>query len=379
MTMHRAYALERKLAISTARTAAKLCERVRQQINNHQQQQTAPAANDDVITKIDQSPVTVADFGAQAVICRALEATFPNDPVVAEEDASELRTGGMADRLDEVTRYVQGAIDSDDDDTNSNAIVTPTQVANWIDRGNSTEYSERFWTLDPIDGTKGFLRPNGQYAVALSLVEKGEVKVGVLACPAFTMEGCEGDDSSTGWLFVAVQGQGAYRISLAGNDSFSVGEDATEIPLQVCSSNPETTTINSTINNNPATTMRFVESVEASHGDQRRQCQIAKAVGITSDNSLRMDSQAKYAAVAAGSAALYLRLPSPEQPDRKECIWDHAAGVVIVEEAGGKVTDMRGEKLDVTKGARLENNRGVVCSSGFLLHEKVIEALKHVC
>ena len=140
-----------------------------------------------------------------------------------------------------------------------------------------------------------------------------------------------------------------------------------EIPIRVCD--------NAIVSANKQT-LRFVESVESAHGDQRRQGEIAKAVGITEpENSLRMDSQAKYAAIATGSAALYLRLPSPQQPDRRECIWDHAAGVIIVEEAGGCVTDLYGKKLDFMVGARLENNQGIVVSNGDM-HDRVLEALR---
>ena len=60
--------------------------------------------------------------------------------------------------------------------------ATPETLCHWIDAGNGA-VKQRFWTLDPIDGTKGFLR-NDQYAVALALIEDGEVKVGALACPA---------------------------------------------------------------------------------------------------------------------------------------------------------------------------------------------------
>ena len=87
-----------------------------------------------------------------------------------------------------------------------------------------------------------------------------------------------------------------------------------------------------------------------------------------------MDSQAKYGAVARGDAALYLRLPSPKSPDYREKIWDHAAGTIIVEEAGGKVTDMFGKPLDFTSGRKMENNRGIVASCG-LIHERIIQAL----
>ena len=89
---------------------------------------------------------------------------------------------------------------------------------------------------------------------------------------------------------------------------------------------------------------------------------------------MRMDSQAKYAAVARGDAVLYLRLPSGN-PDRyAEKIWDHAAGALVVEEAGGIVTDMHGKPLDFGKAERLHDNQGVVVSNG-AIHDDVIAAL----
>jgi 3'(2'), 5'-bisphosphate nucleotidase len=56
--------------------------------------------------------------------------------------------------------------------------VTAEQVCNWIDH-NRVDPGRCFWTLDPIDGTKGFLRGE-QYVVALALVVDGQVQIGVL-------------------------------------------------------------------------------------------------------------------------------------------------------------------------------------------------------
>jgi 3'(2'), 5'-bisphosphate nucleotidase len=89
---------------------------------------------------------------------------------------------------------------------------------------------------------------------------------------------------------------------------------------------------------------------------------------------VRLDSQAKYGVVARGDAAIYLRIPSPKQPDYREKIWDHAAGALIVEEAGGRVTDALGADLDFSRGRRLENNRGIVASNGYL-HAAVLDAV----
>ena len=65
----------------------------------------------------------------------------------------------------------------------------------------------RFWTLDPIDGTKGFLRGE-QYAVALALIEDGEVVLGILGCPNLTKD-LKNPDGAQGLIFSAVKGQGA--------------------------------------------------------------------------------------------------------------------------------------------------------------------------
>ncbi|MGB3237244.1 MAG: 3'(2'),5'-bisphosphate nucleotidase [Geitlerinemataceae cyanobacterium] len=315
------YEKEKQIAIDAVIAAAKLCQRVRQSI---------PAA----IEKSDKSPVTVADYGSQALICKAISDAFADDPIVAEEDAAALSQPDMAERLNQVAEYVK-ELQPD---------ATPENVTSWIDRGNGT-VSDRYWTLDPIDGTKGFLRQD-QYAVALALIEGGDIKVGVLACPALPMANGE-----MGTLFVAVRGEGAYQAPL------STGELQ---PIRVASMDD-------------SDSCRFVESVESGHGDLARQASIAQAVGITAP-SLRMDSQAKYGAVASGQALLYLRLPSPKTPDYREKIWDHAAGAIVVEEAGGCVTDMYGKPLDFSQGAKMVDNQGVVVSNG-VIHDKVIAAL----
>ncbi|MDY6936461.1 MAG: 3'(2'),5'-bisphosphate nucleotidase [Cyanobacteriota bacterium] len=315
------YEKEKQVAIDAAIAAAKLCQQVRLAI---------PAA----MEKTDKSPVTVADYGAQALICKAVGDIFGDDPIVAEEDAADLSTPEMAPQLAKVTDYVKELIPD----------ATPEAVKSWIDRGNG-KVGPRYWTLDPIDGTKGFLRQD-QYAVALALVESGEVKVGVLACPAMPLENGE-----SGVLYVAVRGEGSFMAPLSGGDFQQI---------RVADSGD-------------AANLRFVESVESGHGDQSRQSAVAQAVGITA-SSLRMDSQAKYGAVASGQAVLYLRLPSPKSPNYREKIWDHAAGTIVVEEAGGRITDMHGKPLDFSLGAKFANNQGVVVSNGEI-HEKVLAAL----
>lgn len=66
------------------------------------------------------------------------------------------------------------------------------------------------WTLDPIDGTKGFLR-GGQYAVCLALIVDGKVVLGVIGCPNLPVES-DYPDGPKGCIFVAVKGQGAEQV-----------------------------------------------------------------------------------------------------------------------------------------------------------------------
>jgi 3'(2'), 5'-bisphosphate nucleotidase len=171
------------------------------------------------------------------------------------------------------------------------------------------------------------------------------VVLGVLACPNLPMEG------GAGALLVACRGEGARIVPLAGSD-----DRGREIRV----SDVADTRL-----------ARFCESVESGHSDHGHSVKIAGLLGITRPG-VRMDSQAKYAAVARGDAEVYLRLPT--RADYREKIWDHAAGLVIVEEAGGKVTDIAGAALDFTCGTTLAKNRGVVATNG-TLHGEVVRAV----
>ena len=94
-------------------------------------------------------------------------------------------------------------------------------------------------------------------------------------------------------------------------------------------------------------------------------------MGVTAQ-PVRIDSQCKYAVVARGEAEAYLRLPRDDV--YREKIWDHAAGVLCVTEAGGRVTDVLGRDLDFARGYRLEGNRGVAVANG-PLHTPLVEAM----
>jgi 3'(2'), 5'-bisphosphate nucleotidase len=90
-----------------------------------------------------------------------------------------------------------------------------------------------------------------------------------------------------------------------------------------------------------------------------------------------LDSQAKYLLLAAGKGDLLLRLLSPRAPDYREKVWDQAAGAIVVEEAGGLITDLDGKALDFTRGRLLTENRGILASNG-RLHQDALAALRTV-
>ena len=152
------------------------------------------------VEKTDGSPVTVADFGAQAFFCEALGEAFPKDAIVAEEDSQKLR--GNPELMQRVTGYVNSFTEG--------SLSTQT-VCKLIDRGGG-EAGKRFWALDPIDGTKEFLQ-GGPYAIALALIVEGEVKLGVLGCPNLRQK-WDDPQAQRGCLFVAERGERGVGLYL---------------------------------------------------------------------------------------------------------------------------------------------------------------------
>lgn len=319
---------KKQIAIEAVLKAGKLCQQVQDEM-----------VSTDAIQKTDRSPVTVADFGSQALICKAIGDAFPEDIIVAEEDAQSLKQNPTL--LKRVTDYVNQFVVSE---TQQQGNFTSQNVCKWIDSGNG-EIGNSFWTLDPIDGTKGFLR-NDQYAIALAWIVDGKVQLGVLGCPNLPHH-LDVPNPERGCLFVAVRGEGTTIYTTKGEllGKARVSEDAS----------------------------RLAESFESTHGDRNTHTIIANKLGLNQP-PLQIDSQAKYGVVARGEASLYIRLPNPAYPDYRECIWDHAAGLIVVEEAGGKVTDANGKLLDFLSGRRMTDNRGVVATNG-TLHEQVLSVI----
>ncbi len=326
------YHRELQVALQAVLQASRLCREI-----------SADISSAGVIKKKDSSPVTIADFGAQTIINTELLDAFPSDGIIGEEDSSKLQSvpelkTGVLKRI----RNIQPGL-------------SEKAVIDALDAGKSSGgKSGRYWTVDPIDGTKGFLRGD-QYVVAIGLIVDGRVVLGVLGCPNLPADlSSKSRDSGPvrGVIVYAIYGEGSYMRGY-NNDS----------PIRIHVSDIAKT--------NDAW---FTESVEPAHSAHGKSKEIAEILGITKQ-PLRIDSQAKYAAVARGDSPIYLRIPKNEE--YKECIWDHAAGSIIVEEASGRVTDIYGNKLDFSKGRKLTANTGIVASNG-LLHDAVIDAVKRI-
>ncbi len=323
------YENELKFAIEAVKVAAELCRRI-------QVEMVLPA-----VTKSDRSPVTVADFASQALVAKMHRDAFPNVPLVGEEDSAVLRSPEGAYTLASVWRYVQSEYPD----------VSESEVCDWIDWG-AGEPRDTFWTLDPIDGTKGFLRGD-QYVVALALVKNGRVVLGALGCPNLSVEMLP-DMGGVGSVAYAARGHGAWSLSLSGGEPQRIRVSEIEDPRQA----------------------RMLRSFESSHTDPVKIENLEGELGLEVE-AVKMDSQAKYGLLAAGHGEFIFRLLSPSQPGYEEKIWDQAAGSILVEEAGGRVTDLKGARLDFSRGRTLINNLGVLASNGSL-HNTALEAIKAV-
>ena len=308
------------------RIVAEVCELTRRV-------QDEIVAAGDALTKGDRSPVTVADLAAQIVVSERLKEAFPSDPLLAEEDSAAL-----ADEPATAQKVHEQALLHLPEITTNNMVEA-------LDRGDHAGDGDRYWVLDPIDGTKGFLRGD-QYAVALALVDGGEVVVGALGCPNLPTP----DSEESGWIFSAVRGSGTTGRLLAADASRTVAVDDIF----------------------DASRAVICESVVAAHAAHSVQGRIAERLGIDTA-PYRIDSQCKYAVVARGEASIYLRLP--RDTTYREKVWDHAAGSIVVEEAGGRVTDLDGEDLDFSHGRLLGNHRGIVCTNS-AIHDQVLAACR---
>jgi len=283
---------------------------------------------DDILTKTDSSPVTIADFAAQTVINSTLS-KYLQQPVsmISEEEGANLTDEKT---LESVISFIKGTLD----------ISSHSQLKATVDFGKSSQKTEKFWTLDPIDGTKGFIRGQ-QYAISLAFVEKKEIQLGILGCPNLDPDLSRNPEN--------INNEGSLLFATRNHGTWSTDIDDPWSNLKPVTSSPEL----------PLEELRLCESVESAHSKHSVTKRILDFHNMKQD-SIKLDSQVKYAVVARGQGHIYLRIPTSDH--YKEKIWDHAAGCIIAEEAGLIVSDIYGKKLDFNCGDELKRNSGIVCA-----------------
>lgn len=346
---------ELEAAVKAVRLASHLCDNVQSQLRESEKME-----------KGDSSPVTVADYGAQVLTSWSLQRSLPGMEfkMIAEEDSDDLRVPEGAAMLRRITDLVNHTLSECEKDA---PLLTPEDVIDLIDAGRSDGGNTgRHWVLDPIDGTRGFVSMR-QYAVCLGLLVDGEIGLGVLGCPNLPQwsvsdvdcndGGCDPyDERGIGCCFAAHTGKGTY----AG-------------PLFV--EKDEMPSIRVTCNDLLAPEeVRFMESVEAKHSNHHLSAAVAEEIGLELP-SLRIDSQAKYGVLSRGDSSIFMRFP----PDNyREKIWDHVAGVAVLQEAGGVVTDALGNKLDFSQGRFLPYLNGGLIAATPSMHRAIIAALNKI-
>ena len=296
-------------------------------------------AADFVMDKGAAGPATVADLAGQVAAIRALRsAEGPRCRIMAEESLDEVDRLGGDVLVERVVRALQDA------GLALSRLEVRDTLAAGIDAGGA---DGECWALDPLDGTKGYLR-GGQFAIAVGLLRDGVPVAGAVAAPRLA---AHGTDAGAGVVFLAAAGQGAWQEELL----VASGGARTPVRARPWSRGDA---------------IRLGGSVERAHSASDVLEAAASALGPVVP--VRVDSQAKYALVARGDADAYVRR-SPS-PGYRECAWDHVAGALVAREAGCTVTDVHGRPMDFGGGRRLAASEGVLCAAPGL-HAALLAAL----
>ena len=320
-------------------------------------------AKSGTLTKDDKSPVTIGDFALQAIINHAIKLNFAEDEIVGEEDSQELQeNSSLADQVLNLITKIQQETSGYNDIVGT--LTDKKKVFQSIDYGNSQGgLKGRFWALDPIDGTKGFLRGD-QFAVCLALIEDGEVVLGVIGCPNLLEHIVSNEEHSgiVGGLYSAIKGVGSFYSELFKEGAEPLSQQR-PIKMQ---------------NHTHPNQLKVVEGVEKGHSSHSTQAEIKGKLGFdpttVANQTINLDSQVKYCVLASGQADIYLRLPVSDT--YREKIWDHAAGNILIYESGGQVGDVTGAPLNFGKGRTLDS-KGVIAANKEIF-AKVIDAVTEV-
>ncbi|CAH2041869.1 unnamed protein product [Thlaspi arvense] len=300
---------------------------------------------------------------------------FPSIPLVAEEDSAFLHSNNL----------VSSVLNAVTDKTSfRDKQLTETDVLEAIDRGKD-EFSfgskpATYWVLDPIDGTRGFVRGTDVlYVVGLALVVEGKIVLGVMGCPNWH-EDMPGKSTTAALESINVfPGSGIIMVSHIGCGTW------TKQLFDVLSSTRKSLS---------SWTRCSVDGCCLVH--EARFCipdsqtweslPLSTSFDATTNPESINDKQilllptccgslCKYLTVAAGRASVFI-LRARSQTIIKA--WDHAVGMICVHEAGGKVTDWSGSKLDLA--ADKVERRFIFPSGGVLvtnshLHRELLELI----
>ena len=304
------------------------------------------------VSKEDASPVTAADFAAQALLIAALCDAFPDDNFVGEEDSEVLRNDPqLATSVFELVRSAEKVKNPETGDY----LPVPSsedEMLALIDRGGRGKGGPtgRFWVMDPVDGTKTFLSGQ-QYAISLSLIENGREMVGILCCPNLKL--CNGrvvedsvDKVDFGILLSAVRGQGASSRLLSGTAASLAASLPASQPLARLEAPSDLTKLH-IVNSRKSTAIRH-DIIE----------ELATQIGASYPGTEVWSSHMRYASLILGGADCQIRVPV--HAGSKVCIWDHAGAQLIFTEIGGKITDLDGKPMDFGAGREMFNNRGML-------------------
>lgn len=307
----------------------------------------------DKVDKDDKSPVTAADYAAQALLIAALSAVFPNDGFVGEEDTEELEKPQNGSLRQLVDKLVTNAANVNGPDGRELA-----RPKNWADTlrlinmgGTGKGGSKgRFWVMDPVDGTKTFLKGQ-QYAVSLSLIEDGKEVVGVLCCPNLKLKDKRVyedsvDSEGLGVMLTAVRGQGSTQRILAASP--------TTTPYVL----PQATKLDPLDSPADMEKLHIVDSRDSAAIDHKVIEDLISQVGVKDPGTEVWSSHMRYASLILGGADCQVRVPAKQK--KKVFIWDHAGAQLIFTEAGGKITDLNGKAIDFGAGREICNNDGMM-------------------
>lgn len=325
-----------------------------------------------VIHKDDLTPVTIADFAIQALLCATVKANFPHDRVVGEENASQLRADLLLlEHVYELLQWVVGHGDGPQAEAaraafpkNCRVPTSREHMCDLIDEcGTSSPAAEgRTWIFDPIDGTKTYIRGE-QYAINVALLVDGQQAMGAVGCPNMSMK------PAVPFLDCHVDGAGTIAFAIKGHGAFVQGIDGLSAPVKLPSLSPDLT-----LRDVRFVTCTTVDSALAGVNEA-----VARDI-----NPAGMDAYPacnllpwvlRWVSLARGlcNTATWVY----KSRDRVGKVWDHAGAMLLFEETGGRITDVLGRPVDLVTGRKMTRNFGFVAAPVHL-HGEVLEALQSV-